>query len=109
MKSLAISLCFLLLALVSATSKAEINYICLSEGEERKISVVYTYPDSPVPCEVTYEKYGQTQSLWRAQSEVGYCELQAEIFVDKQRGWGWDCEQLTLTPITSDDSLVAPQ
>jgi len=29
--------------------------------------------------------------LWRASSEVGYCEQKAAEFAEKQRGWGWQC------------------
>ncbi|MGH1486599.1 MAG: hypothetical protein ACRBCI_10295 [Cellvibrionaceae bacterium] len=73
---------------------ADTTYICLFNGDERMIKVAYTYSDSTVPCEVIYEKNTGSQVLWSAQSEAGYCEAKAVAFVEKQRGWGWDCAQL---------------
>lgn len=64
--------------------------ICTQGGMERKIEVVYLGADT-VPCEVRYTKFGDTQVLWNAQAEEGYCEAKAAEFVEKLRGWGWEC------------------
>ena len=66
------------------------NYVCTQAGMERKIEVVYL-AEGKVPCEVRYTKFGDTQVLWSAQAEEGYCEARAAEFVEKQRGWGWEC------------------
>ncbi|RRJ82753.1 hypothetical protein D0544_12930 [Aestuariirhabdus litorea] len=81
-----------LLSLMSASSvMADQTYVCTQAGMERIISVVYQSPEESVPCEVVYQKDGEVQKLWNADSEQGYCERNAEAFVDRQRGWGWEC------------------
>ena len=67
------------------------TYVCTHGNQERQISVVYANEGQAVPCEVTYTKLSGTESLWRADNKVGYCEEKAEAFVEKQRAWGWDC------------------
>ena len=56
----------------------------------RIIKVVYTQ-GSELPCEVQYTKDGATSVLWQASNEAGYCEQKAADFVEKQRGWGFEC------------------
>lgn len=69
---------------------ANTTYVCTSGDMERRIEVVYLGTDT-VPCEVRYTKNGTTEVLWSAQAEEGYCEAKAAEFVEKQRGWGWEC------------------
>jgi len=73
---------------------ADTSYVCTNGGMERKIEVVYLGTEK-VPCEVRYTKDGNTEVLWTAQAEEGYCEAKAADFVGKQRGWGWVCEKST--------------
>jgi hypothetical protein len=51
---------------------------------------------SPVPCEVLYfkdsEAPGERQVLWSAANESGYCEAQAQSFVARLEGLGWECD-----------------
>lgn len=56
----------------------------------RIIKVVYPQ-GSELPCEVQYTKDGATSVLWQASNEAGYCEQKAADFVEKQRGWGFEC------------------
>ena len=56
----------------------------------RIINVVYPQ-GSELPCEVQYTKDGATSVLWQASNEAGYCEQKAADFVEKQRGWGFEC------------------
>ncbi len=93
------------LLLSSSIASADETYACLYNGNERTIRVAYTYPDSKVPCEVIYEKGSGSQVLWNAQSEEGYCEAQALNFVEKQRGWGWDCAKLEAAIETTETPL----
>ncbi len=65
--------------------------ICTHGNQQRIIEVVYT-GEGEVPCEVHYTKDSGSQVLWSAQGEAGYCEEKAAVFIEKQRGWGWDCE-----------------
>lgn len=56
----------------------------------RVIEVVYP-EGGELPCEVRYQREGEQSVLWRARNEAGYCEQKAAEFVEKQRGWGWQC------------------
>lgn len=60
----------------------------------RNIQVVYSDPGQPVPCEVIYNKSMESsvQTLWRANSEAGYCEAQAAGLIEKLSNFGWRCE-----------------
>ena len=72
---------------------AEESYTCRNGENIRVIEVVYANPNSPVPCEVNYDKGAGANSLWRAQNQTGYCEEKAAAFVEKHQGWGWQCEK----------------
>ncbi len=63
---------------------------CQLGNAVRVIEVVYPQGGA-LPCEVRYSKDGATSVLWQAQNEAGYCEKQAADFVEKQRGWGFEC------------------
>lgn len=79
---------------VSTPLLANESYICKQGDQERKIEIVYANAGSTVPCEVAYIKEdGSRQNLWQAQSKEGYCEEKTAAFIEKQRGWGWDCSK----------------
>lgn len=82
-----------LIALISSSAIAVENQatICTNGDNERKIEVVYP-EGSETPCQVEYTKDTGTQTLWRSESETGYCEEKAAAFVEKQMGWGWECD-----------------
>ncbi len=67
---------------------------CTHDGAERVITVIYDNPETGTACEVSYEKAGGTQVLWSANNDRDYCLGKAQAFVDKQKGWGWDCSDL---------------
>ena len=78
--------------LLSQTSVAETNQVttCTLDGATRTITI--EYPNSTaVPCQVSYTKNGDTNVLWNANIETGYCETNGQAFIEKQRGWGWQC------------------
>lgn len=98
-----LTLCF------SQVALANTSYVCTQGGMERKIEVIY--PDTgTVPCEVHYTKHGNTQVLWSAQVEEGYCEAKAIEFVEKLRGWGWECVEggATVNEPTGMDEPTTP-
>lgn len=81
--------CLALMFSASAWSAAE-----CSNGElTRTIDIVYSNPGQPVPCEVLYDKpqEGGVQTIYRANNEAGYCEEKTAAFVEKLRGFGWQC------------------
>ena len=60
------------------------TYQCTHGDLVRRVEIL-TEPGLTVPCEVHYykdtEAPGESQVLWSAQTEKGYCEAKAEEFV----------------------------
>jgi hypothetical protein len=91
MKKLTVVCIMISFGLLVGNAVADETYTCTHGTMERIISVVYQDQMAKIPCEVQYQKNGMTETLWNAQNEVGYCEMKAQEFVEKQRGWGWNC------------------
>ena len=70
------------------------NTTCKKATSLREIDIVYSNPGYKLPCEVTYQKSESSEIniLWRAKNQPGYCEEQAEDFIEKFEGLGWICE-----------------
>ena len=83
------------------------KYRCTQGDLVRRVEI-YTEPGASVPCEVHYfkdsEAPGESQVLWSASAEAGYCEARTEEFVARLRGWGWDCNASAAA-----DADVAPE
>ncbi len=90
-----ITLSFLFVALFvsSFAAFAGEDYVCDNGGEKRIIKIAYQNDQQPVPCEVRYDKGQGEETLWSAQSEVGFCEAKADEFIQKQESWGWSCDK----------------
>jgi hypothetical protein len=77
-----------------ALAQSDGKYQC-SYGELQRRVEILTEPGVTVPCEVHYykdtEAPGETQVLWSAAAQEGFCESKAEEFIAKLEGWGWDC------------------
>lgn len=77
-------------------AQAPHNYQCSYGDLQRRVEILYE-TGVTVPCEVHYfkdtEAPGETQVLWRALNEAGYCERMADNFVGKLRDLGWACGQ----------------
>ncbi|HEX9768262.1 MAG TPA: hypothetical protein VGA50_03720 [Kiloniellales bacterium] len=71
------------------------QYACLRDGMIRAIYVEYDKFAGEPPCAVVYEKSSPEEPSreipWRAEADVGFCELHARELVDKLRDWGWKC------------------
>lgn len=86
----------LLAAMLPAVSFAQgsPNYLCTHGDLQRRVEVLYE-TGMTFPCEVHYfkdsEAPGESQVLWRAMNEVGYCERKTEEFIAKLTGLGWAC------------------
>lgn len=91
MKKQIIKVSTIVLALSATNVLADETYMCTKANQERVISVVYEDQVTKLPCKVNYQKEGQTKTLWSAKNKAGYCEKKAESFVQKQKGWGWNC------------------
>jgi hypothetical protein len=70
------------------------KYQCTHGDLVRRVEIL-TEPGLTVPCEVHYykdtEAPGESQVLWSAQAQEGYCEAKTEEFVARLQGWGWSC------------------
>jgi hypothetical protein len=80
---------------------------CTQDDLTRIVTIVYSEPGQPTPCEVLYEKSseGDSMTLWRAQNQPGYCEERASEFVEKLSQLGWSCTEQATQP----DAAEAPE
>jgi hypothetical protein len=96
MKAMNGSLFLAALLPVVSIAQAPHDYQCMLNDLQRRIVIFYE-TGVTVPCEVHYfkdtEAPGETQVLWRALNEAGYCEKMADNFVGKLKDQGWSCEQ----------------
>jgi hypothetical protein len=78
-----------------AFAQSSDTYQCTLSGLTRRVEIAREGSAS-VPCEVLYfkdsEAPGERQVLWSAANETGYCESQAQGFVAKLEGLGWQCD-----------------
>ena len=88
---------FILFALTAPTvalSQDAGKYQCTHGDLVRRVEI-YTEPGKTVPCEVHYfkdtEAPGESEVLWSAETQAGFCEQKATEFVAKLQGWGWEC------------------
>ncbi len=107
-RTLVTSVAILVPLSVSAQDAPE--YQCVLQDLQRRVEVVYE-SSVAVPCEVHYfkdtEAPGEQQILWNAQNESGYCESQAQAFVEKLEGWGWNCDLVASDEATDDTETLA--
>ena len=84
------------IAALPATVIAETGaqYQCTVGELVRRVEIMYE-TGMTLPCEVHYfkdtEAPGESQVLWRAMNEQGYCENQASAFIEKLQSAGWTC------------------
>ncbi len=71
------------------------QYACLRDGMIRAVYVEYSTAAGEPPCAVIYEKSSPEEASreipWRAEADMGFCELHARELVEKLRNWGWKC------------------
>lgn len=65
--------------------------VCKNGTQERHVEVVSSNATTGVPCEVKYTRDGQSNVLWSAKSDAGFCKAKAESFADKLKSSGWNC------------------
>lgn len=93
-------LLLLMVTVFSFQAYAQDQYVCKKGHSERTVEVIYSQPNTKVPCEVKYTKPSGSQILWHAQHEIGYCEAQAQQFVTKLTGFGWSCQKVDTAAVT---------
>lgn len=104
------SLLLVALSILAFQAHAQDKYVCKSDHSERVIEVVYTNPNSKVPCEVHYTKPDGTAVLWDAKHEVGYCEAKAKAFAEKLTTLGMSCsgvDAASSTPVATEQPTEA--
>ena len=91
------------------------KYQCAHGDLVRRVEI-YAEPGVTVPCEVHYykdtEAPGESQVLWSAQSQAGYCEQKAAEFVAKLEDWGWACgasDASASEPAAEPEEAVEPE
>lgn len=73
--------------------------VCTQNNSERTIELT----TGAAGCEVHYKKGGETKTLWSS-PRTEYCAPHAAEFIEKQKGWGYEC---TAKPAT--DGTAAAQ
>lgn len=94
-KSAVVSFCVTLFSFLGTSTLSAAPVACEYGELTRTVEVIYSNPGQPVPCEVLYDKpaEGGSSTLWRAQSEAGFCEARAREFVTKLGDMGWQCSE----------------
>ncbi len=79
---------------VAASGQDSDSYTC-THGELVRRVVIMSEPGFSVPCQVDYykdtEAPGESQILYSAEKQAGYCEEKTAEFIAKLEGWGWSC------------------
>jgi len=96
----------------AASAQSAGPYECTMSGALRRVEIERESGNA-VPCQVVYTKQteapGQTQVLWNAQSEAGYCEARLREFVGRLTSLGWSCMERAAAPqnaAEADDTAV---
>jgi hypothetical protein len=101
----------LLLVVAPALAFAQDSGYQCTHGDLVRRVEIYTEPGVTVPCEVHYykdtEAPGESQVLWSAESQEGYCEAKTEEFVARLQGWGWNCSAASAAAPAPDAEPVA--
>jgi hypothetical protein len=94
---------------VAVLAQGDGRYECIMGDLTRRVEIFYE-PGGVLPCEVRYiketEAPGQTQVLWNAQNEAGYCEARAREFVERLRTLGWQCAEPRAAASTNRESAA---
>ena len=83
MKKIAFALLF---AAATPWAGANETTTCSAHGDQRVIELV----TDEQGCKVNYTKAGETKTLWSS-SRAEYCAPHAAEFIEKQKGWGYEC------------------
>lgn len=75
-----------LLCTAAGFSNADQTTLCNAHGQERKIQLV----ENEKGCEVIYAKGADSKTLWSSERSA-YCAPHAAEFIEKQKGWGFEC------------------
>ncbi|MFZ5608227.1 MAG: hypothetical protein ACOY99_01300 [Pseudomonadota bacterium] len=85
------------------------SWTCTNGGMTRSVELRENIPTAPL-CEVWYDKTaegGAKARLWSADNDGAYCRGQAEGFVAKLEGWGWQCSLAAAAPVEEEPAPEA--
>ncbi len=80
----------LLLVGAAGFASADETTVCSAHGSERTITV----SSDAKGCQVNYTKGTETKTLWQS-PHAEYCTARAAEFIEKQKGWGYECTAKT--------------
>jgi hypothetical protein len=96
--------------LIGGGSALGLEYQCARGSTTRSIAVDYQQAGERVPCEVVYRKPPQDPDvLWRASSEVGFCESKADELAQTLEISGWACERVQAAGIEPATPAAPPR
>lgn len=79
---------------VGAEAWAE-EYVCRFGETVRRVELRVDDPQEPLPCQVVYwkdtEEPGRPRVLWRAETQVGFCESKVQELIQQLEGGGFSC------------------
>ena len=97
---------------IGAFAEAGDKYECTVGDLVRRVEIMYE-TGMTLPCEVHYfkdtEAPGESQVLWRAMNEEGYCETKVAGFIEKLQSSGWTCTGGSSGHDASDETHEAPE
>ena len=115
---LVVSLALWLIAAPSSFATVGVEYVCKSANgkDERLIQVDYQSADATkkVPCAVQYVKKTEategsnTQTLWTAAAQAGYCEEKAQGLADKLAQHQWVCTLSSMATAPTSTPTTSP-
>lgn len=83
--------------------------VCHSNDIRHVIQVVY--PQGwDVPCEVHFQTPGEMDRvIWKADTQVGFCERKAQEIIDRRTNNGWKCAEEVVfdSPALTESSLIS--
>lgn len=83
--------------LISGPALADQNIACVSGTQIRVLVLDYVTQGQKLPCQVIYKKGLDSEVLWNATGQVGFCEAKLAEFLDKQAAWGWTCTAMDMS------------
>ena len=102
---------FLITAFVfsMAASAEDGRTVCRSNDVKHIVQVVY--PQGwDVPCEVRFQTPGEDDRvIWKAETQVGFCERKAQEIIERRINSGWDCTEEIIfdSPALTESSLIS--
>jgi len=90
--------CLVLVGLLMfAQARADESIACVSGNQIRVLVLGYAVEGQKLPCQVIYKKGLESEVLWSATGQAGFCEAKLAEFLDKQKEWGWRCTVMDMS------------